>query len=116
MKHKIYFLFILLFVTLTALAGLKKDAAKNNSKELITKVESTVEICRHCNGTGNAVCYHCKGTGRVKCAGCGGRGYNPYSSKRTTCTFCNGKGTQKCGICYGKCTLRCSQCYGRGTK
>ena len=49
---------------------------------------------------GDGDCFVCDGAGRNDCAICV-NGKTEYGGKKSTCTFCNGRGTSTCTFCDG---------------
>ena len=90
----------------------------DSSERLLADIPSKVEICGHCNGTGEYICENCNGSGEVQCSECEGIGAyvwpgGGYDHNRR-CQVCNGAQTIPCQRCKGIPTHECEICRGSG--
>ena len=87
------------------------DIVYNIISSFTLDLDSDIEECDNCGGSGWINCESCNGEGHVKCNTCDGYGEDDDGNR---CSECDGDGVIDCDECYGKGDARCGDCDGSG--
>ena len=96
---------------------LEMDEILKNGKEALKIIkdfdldlESEIEKCSNCDGSGRENCSRCGGDGVIECPECGGDG----EIDDEECSNCGGDGVLPCEDCEGEGSFKCEDCDGSG--